>query len=194
MTKGYVLPLFESPEAAAAVPATERVEIAEALGRDGDPRLEVERWIEVPGTSIALATYPLTVLAYLKFVNAGGYDEGRRWDERGWALRESLGWSGPVEWSKQSKHPNRPVIGVSWYEATAYCDWRSALERREVRIPTSSEWQAAASPDGRTFPWGNEEPTVERANYSLSRIGHACPVGCYPAGEGALARILREEG
>ena len=34
---------------------------------------------------------------------------------------------------------------------------------------------------GRKYPWGNEDPATDRANYN-AKVGHATPVGLYPSG------------
>ncbi|MBZ0275303.1 MAG: formylglycine-generating enzyme family protein, partial [Anaerolineae bacterium] len=57
---------------------------------------------------------------------------------------------------------NHPVVGVSWYEAVAFCLWLSKVSGERIMLPTEPQWQRAAQvlPDGRNiryiYPWGNE--------------------------------------
>jgi len=59
----------------------------------------------------------------------------------------------PASWGRMEPPPHlldHPVVGVSLDSARAYAAWK------RMRLPTSSEWEAAArAPDGRTFPWGD---------------------------------------
>lgn len=168
-----------------------------------------------------IARYPVTVAQYRCFVEAGGYGAPHGWTETGWSWRQGQ-WDSQVEdeglrnwlkqrpaearaspfwWDEQRLHPNRPVVGVCWFEAQAYGAWLDAQLRAladgpipegyEVRLSTEAEWEKAArNGDGRRYPWGDEDWDEERANIGDSEIGHPTPVGLYP--QGATPRGLHD--
>ena len=82
---------------------------------------------------------------------------------------------------------DKPVVGVSWYAARAYCLWLSLLESDDevtdlYRLPIEKEWEyVAAGKEGRKYPWGDEDLTPEYANYEIN-IGKTTPVKSYPQG------------
>ncbi len=104
-----------------------------------------------------IAKYPLTNAQFGLFMRAGGYNEHKWWTAAGWRQREKEGWTEPRHWHDERwNKPNYPVVGVSWYEAVAYCLWLGAASGERVMLPTAPQWQRAAQgDDGRVFPWGN---------------------------------------
>jgi formylglycine-generating enzyme required for sulfatase activity len=145
---------------------------------------------EVTLLAFEIAKYPVTNVQYGAFVEAGGYDERRYWTEDGWGWRERGGWMGPRDFGAPYNLPNHPVVGVSWYEALAFCRWLTAFWRAEgriagdevVRLPSEAEWEKAArGSDGRRFPWGGD-PDPNRANYGDMGIGTSSAAGCFPGG------------
>jgi formylglycine-generating enzyme required for sulfatase activity len=72
-------------------------------------------------------------------------------------LRATAGVPPPFWNDPDFSHPDQPVVGVSWYEARAYCDWLTTLTGRSYRLPTEAEWERAARGgiEGALFPWGD---------------------------------------
>jgi formylglycine-generating enzyme required for sulfatase activity len=117
----------------------------------------------------------------------------RRDQPRHWGKSAYSGWLGD----------NQPVMGVSWYEARAYCHWLEAQwradglpgspdgipEHYQVRLPSEAEWEAAArGREGRRYPWG---PDLEsgQANTLEGRVLRVSPVGAYPEGQAACGAL-----
>jgi formylglycine-generating enzyme required for sulfatase activity len=125
-------------------------------------------WIDV---------YPVTNVRFALFLAAGGYDRPELWNEEGWDWKCRRRMRRPSMWGQAGwDGPDQPVAGVSWYEADAYARWAGR------RLPTDAEWEKAArGTDGRRYPWGDDWPTADLANFGLM-IGRTTPVGLYPGG------------
>jgi formylglycine-generating enzyme required for sulfatase activity len=129
-----------------------------------------------------LAAYPVTVAQYECFVREGGYQTEAYWSEAGWqavgrARKE------PRYWQDRLWHQaNHPVVGVSVWEAEAFCRWLGQRLNRAIRLPTEAEWEwAARGRTSRRYPWGDDWDAL-RANTWESEIRRTTPVGLYPAG------------
>ena len=87
------------------------------------------------------------------------------------------GMSGFCNWDLTGRDQH-PINCVTWYQADAYC---RAVGRS---LPTEAQWEyAARGVDGRTYPWGEAEPTTQGCwNIQGQRAG-TCPVGSIAAGD-----------
>jgi ergothioneine biosynthesis protein EgtB len=99
----------------------------------------------------------ITNLEFLEFVQDGGYRDHRLWHSDGWEWVNQNNVTSPLYWHHRDdewfhftmaglrKLPmNAPVCHISYYEATAFAEWR------EMRLPTEFEWEAASD----KFNWG----------------------------------------
>ncbi len=180
----------------------ERAEAGEALGELGDPRASTRELVAIPEGSFlyrgsgegdtvsrgravhlsafAIDRYPVTVAAYARFIEAGGYRARRFWSRAGWAWRaresvERPRFWGEAEWTAYLV-PNHPVVGVSAHEAEAYAAFVGA------RLPSEAEWEKAArGTDGRRYPWG--EAWIDDACGSRNHGPRSTlPIGVFPRG------------
>ena len=136
---------------------------------------------------------PVRQSEFLRFVKAGGYEERRWWDDKGWTWRIRRAMSHPLFWERAARGwvcrtlfeevPLEDVsdwpVYVSWAEAAAYARWRGG------RLPTEAEFHRAAygsdSPSVRPFPWGAAPPSTERGTFGFNTWSPT-PVGSHPAG------------
>jgi formylglycine-generating enzyme required for sulfatase activity len=192
-----VMGIFEAGQAE-KIEIGRRIEAADLLGQVGDPRLEESNWVTIPAGAFHMGAqkrnrkdrnydaeafteespvhrvalrrfrigrFPVTVQEFGAFMADSGYSAPQYWLERYGEFQAPEGWEG------QKPHPNRPVVGVSWFEAAAYCSWAGG------RLPRG--------PNGSRYPWGDHPPLdASRANFA-GTIGHPTPVGLFPKGNTA---------
>ncbi|MFC1496170.1 formylglycine-generating enzyme family protein [Candidatus Margulisiibacteriota bacterium] len=90
----------------------------------------------------------------------GLYSESHKdcWSDEGWQMKESEGWAEPKHWNNSRFNGDKhPVVGVSYYEAEAFCNWLSKKTGRKFRLASEAEWEyVARGVDGKKYPWGED--------------------------------------
>ena len=149
-------------------------------------------FISQPSQPIAVQPFYLdrkcvTNADYAKFVKSGGYSNANFWPEGVLAnvlqFVDTTEQPGPKYW-QDGKPPrelmDHPVVGISWYEASAYAMWAGK------RLPTGEEWQRAgtwsksggSSASELRYPWGNAFDPL-KANTFASGTGRTFPVDAF---------------
>jgi len=151
-------------------------------------------WIEIPKKGYSIAKYPITNAQFAKFIEADGYKNQQWWTKEGWQKRQEgwhydggwkasgKAWTQPRFWTDSKWNgTEHPVVGVSWYEAIAFCLWMSDTTRENIMLPTEDQWQyAAQSDDGRDYPWGKKwDASRCNNNVDSKGIGKTTPVRQY---------------
>jgi formylglycine-generating enzyme required for sulfatase activity len=158
-----------------------------------------QSFLPIPGTAVLFATTETRVRDFKAFVDASKH-----------------AWSFKPHFAQADDHP---VVGVNLQDALAFCNWLTTTERstgkinatQTYRLPTSTEWSAAAGiararkpgaeltaeetlSDQRRFPWGTTwPPPVNSANLAENNIPgftdpdiFTAPVGKTPASPDGL--------
>jgi len=115
-----------------------------------------------------IGKYPVTTRQFNQFVSETKRITKQKWINQG------------VE--------NPPIVDISWHEANEFCGWLSSRTGKRIELPTEAQWEKAArGTDGRIYPWGNDKPDCNKANYlgcqgTIDNIGkHTMGVSPYGA-------------
>ena len=105
----------------------------------------------------SIADRLVTNAEFFEFIDAGGYSDFRLWHSEGWDWVNENELEAPLYWQKKAGGwtqftlggqrdvvPEAPVCHISFYEASAYAEWKG------MRLPTEAEWEAASQ----HFEWG----------------------------------------
>lgn len=173
-------------------------------------------------SEFAIGKYPITNEEFRAFWHADGYEDESLWSADGWKWRKGQldadlsvyskdyrktvkQWldGRPVEkrgepffWrDPQWNASNLPVVGVTWFEAEAYCNWltrmsegvkgrgsKGEIARVTYRLPTEAEWERAArGPQNFLWSWGNTWD-ANKCNSGESKFEATTSAGMYPDG------------
>jgi len=145
--------------------------------------------------AFAIARHPVTVREYLEFLNdlartdlalANRRAPRRAPDGGSYAVHHAeRGFEFEAHLPENVAELDAPVSSVSWYDAVAYAEWRSAKDQRKYRLPTAREWEKAArGVDGRWFPWGDRfDASLCNIRESTKDGPRVAPIACFPHDE-----------
>ncbi|MCB9150261.1 MAG: SUMF1/EgtB/PvdO family nonheme iron enzyme [Caldilineaceae bacterium] len=175
-----------------ALPPAQRLDAGSLLAHLSVEPPGLDDFVAIPGQPFKIGRYPVTNGQFRRFVADGGYQDDRWWsDAEGRKYRDDEKWTAPRYWdSMRFNWLSQPVVGVSWYEANAYCAWLTEWLRKEeqigtdaeVRLPTEAQWMTTAHADEYEYPWGADEFDTSRANTSESELNQTTPVHMYADG------------
>ncbi len=164
----------------------QRMEMGEALGLLGDPRLrspeQSDYWVSCKvdgGRDLLVGRFAVTTAEFRAWADNGGYDDTSVWSEEGlaWLAGQPLRWTTLAE-DPEAAHlvvPNQPVAGVTWWEAEAYARAHNA------RLLSEDEHRAICrGAEKRPYPWG--APFGDgNANTKEEALGRPCAAGVFAA-------------
>ncbi len=120
---------------------------------------------EVTVAAFDAALAPVTNAEYAAFLAATDHEPPRFWDD------------------PRFNQPVQPVVGTTWFDAVAYCEWLSTLLGHRCRLPSEAEREWAARgghDDGRLYPWGNEVLSEGVFAFGAAGMDRPIPVGSTP--------------
>ncbi len=148
--------LAEGPRATTFVPLPGARFLMGSTGRPDE--LPIHE-VEVGPFEVALT--PVTNAEYAHYLDDTGYDPPRFWDD------------------ERFNRSSQPVVGISWFDAVAYCEWLSQLLGRNCRLPSEAEREYAArgGKEGWLYPWGDEVLSDGPFAFGAAGTDRPLPVG-----------------
>jgi ergothioneine biosynthesis protein EgtB len=150
--------------------------------------------VDVAG--FAIESGNVTNQDFLRFMQAGGYENPLLWSKEAWEWKEKEGLEHPAFWRRDGnlwmyramfgeiRLPLYWPVYVSHAEAAAYAKWLGRA------LPSESQFHRAAygTPDGwseRAYPWGDDAPSARHGNFDFKQWDPA-PTGSHPEGASAF--------
>ncbi len=112
-----------------------------------------EKTPETPG--LAVAVFPIMLDEWRRFATATNF--------------ESDAWKNPG-FEQTGTHP---TVCISYLDVQKYLEWRNGGPHGAVGVPSEEDWlYAATKGDGRTYPWGEQDPSGAIGEELLQWSGH----------------------
>jgi len=127
--------------------------------------------------------YEISNFEFAQFVSEGGYQNSSYWSAQGWSWKSANNVVCPLYWNitntpnyandPYSNSDSEPIVGISYYEAEAYCKWA------DYELPTEAQWEyLAKDSDERHYPWADDfwftstQPNYNLCNWKIGFNGY----------------------
>ena len=129
------------------------IDVPGAAFQMGSGRSPDERPVhEVTVSPYRVDATEVTIDAFEAFVASNAYTEVRWWTAAGWTWAQAHPGGAGVKQRASGRTGAHPVVGVTWWEADAYCRWKGGA------LPSEAQWEHASCDDGGgRYPWGDSE-------------------------------------
>jgi iron(II)-dependent oxidoreductase len=152
--------------------------------------------LEVDLAGFAMESGNVTNQDYLRFIQAGGYENPALWSKEAWEWKAKEGVEHPAFWRRDGnlwmyqamfgeiRLPLDWPVFVSHAEATAYAKWLG----RE--LPSEAQFHRAAygtreDRTERAYPWGDDAPSARHGNFNFKQWDPS-PAGTHTEGASAF--------
>lgn len=129
---------------------------------------------------------------FLKFIEAGGYQNQNYWTSEGRGWLDFTQAQHPVYWIKDEHgYKYRSMLEITqvpwdwpvetnYLEAKAFCNWKSAVIGANIRLPTEAEWYQLRKGVKADQPYWDEAP----GNINLEHELSPCPINRFEFHDG----------
>lgn len=134
--------------------------------------------------SFEASKYLVSNREFLEFILAGGYQHQRYWTTEGWDWLQFAQAKHPAYWiATEDGYAYRSMLQVTempwnwpvetnYLEAKAFCNWKSTVSGKHIRLPTEAEWYQLRSGVDTDQPYWTDAPGNINLEYDMS----PCPV------------------
>lgn len=128
--------------------------------------------------------YLVSNAEYFEFMQAGGYDTRKYWSQEGWDWVQYKKAKMPVFWSQtENGFSYRAMLeeiempwdwpaDLTYLESKAFCEWKSELSGKLIRLPTEAEWYRLRDNVDTDQPFWKNAPGNINLEFDMS----SCPV------------------
>lgn len=136
--------------------------------------------------------YLVSNAEYLEFMQAGGYTNEEYWTSEGWGWVQYKNAEMPVFWSHSNEgYTYRSMLeqidmpwdwpaDLTYLESKAFCEWKSEVTGKRLRLPTEAEWYRLRENVNTDQPFWSNAPGNINLEYDMS----SCPVNRHECGGG----------